>query len=380
MSPPRLLHVFSTFNLGGPQARAVQLINAWGPAYTHMIVSVEHGELAARERLQIEASFPPFPDLKSGSLPGRLMALRSRIAQLRPDLILTYNWGAVEVVMARRLFGGPPLVHHEDGFGTEESVNLYRRRTFFRRHALGTAHRIIVPSRILERIARETWRQPADRVTYIPNGVDVPVFAVKPRPDAIPGLTLDNRLIVGTVAGLREEKNLTRMVRAFAIAARDLPARLVIVGEGPDRDAILAEARTQGIADRVHLPGFMSNPERYVGLFDVFALSSDTEQFPISLVEAMAASLPAAAPAVGDIKDIVAAENLPFVAPPHDEAALAAAMRALLVDPDLRRAVGRANRTRVEREFALTTMIDRYRRIYDEARAGGERARQKAIG
>ena len=89
MSAPRLLHVFSTFNLGGPQARAVQLINAWGPAYKHMIVSVERGELAARERLQVEANFPLFPDLKSGALPGRLMALRSRIAQLRPDLVLT---------------------------------------------------------------------------------------------------------------------------------------------------------------------------------------------------------------------------------------------------------------------------------------------------
>lgn len=371
MSAPRLLHVFSTFNLGGPQARAVQLINAWGPAYKHLIVSVERGELAARERLQVEANFPLFPDLKSGALPGRLIALRSRIAQLRPDLVLTYNWGAVEVVMARRLFGGAPLVHHEDGFGTEESESLYRRRTWFRRQAFGAAHQIIVPSRVLERIARETWRQPAARVTYIPNGVDLPAFGVKPQPNAIPGFVADDRLVVGTVAGLREEKNLTRLVRAFATAARDLPARLVIVGDGPDRDAILAEARAQGLADRVHLPGFMSNPERYVGLFDVFALSSDTEQFPISLVEAMAASLPAASTAVGDIKDIVTPDNLPFVTPPRDEAALAKAIRALLVDPDLRRRIGAANRARVESEFSLTSMIARYKQIYDAALSEG---------
>lgn len=371
MSAPSLLHVFSTFNLGGPQARAVQLINAWGPAYTHAIVSVQHGELAARERLQVEASFPAFPDLKRGGLPGRLVALRSRIAELKPDLVLTYNWGAVEVIMARRLFGGAPLVHHEDGFGTEESVSLYRRRTWFRRQAFGAALRIIVPSRVLERIARETWRQPAARVTYIPNGVDLPAFGIKPQANAIPGFVADNRLVVGTVAGLREEKNLTRLVRAFATAARDLPARLVIVGEGRERDAILAEARTQGLADRVHLPGFMSNPERYVGLFDVFALSSDTEQFPISLVEAMAASLPAASTAVGDIQGIVAPDNLPFVTPPRDEAALAAAIRALLVDPDLRRRIGAANRTRVEREFSLTAMIARYKEIYDAALTQG---------
>jgi glycosyltransferase involved in cell wall biosynthesis len=370
MPAPRLLHVFSTFDLGGPQARAVQLINAWGPAYVHSIVSVEHGELDARQRLQIEADFPAFPDLKSGTLPGRLMALRSRIAQLKPDLVLTYNWGAVEVVMARRLFGGPPLVHHEDGFGTEESESLYRRRTWFRRQAFAGAHQIIVPSRVLERIARETWRQPAERVTYIPNGVDLPLFGIKPQPHAIPGFVPDDRLLVGTVAGLREEKNLTRLVRAFAHAARDLPARLVIVGTGPDRDAILAEAHTQGLADRVHLPGFLSNPERYVGLFDVFALSSDTEQFPISLVEAMAANLPAACTDVGDIKDIVAPDNLPFITARQDEAALAAAIRALLVDPDLRGRIGAANRARVARDFSLAAMIARYKEIYDAARIG----------
>lgn len=369
MPAPRLLHVFSTFNLGGPQARAVQLINAWGPSFEHAIVSVQRGELDARQRLQVKADFPAFPDLKRGTLPGRLMALRSRIRQLRPDLVLTYNWGAVEVVMTTRLFGGPPLVHHEDGFGTEESESLYRRRTWFRRQAFGGARQIVVPSRVLERIARDVWRQPAERVTYIPNGVELPLFRVQPQANAIPGFVPDG-LVVGTVAGLREEKNLTRLVRAFAKAARDLPARLVIVGTGPDREAILAEAKTQGLADRVHLPGFLSNPERYVGLFDVFALSSDTEQFPISLVEAMAAGLPAACTDVGDIKDIVAPENLQFITARQDESALAAAIRGLLVDPDLRRRIGASNRARVERDFSLDAMIAHYKKIYEAARQG----------
>lgn len=364
---PRVLHVFSTFNLGGPQARAVQLINAWGQAYRHAIVSVEHGELEARQRLQVATDVPAFPDLKTGSLPARLIAVRNRLRELKPDLVLTYNWGAIEVVMARRLFGGPPLVHHEDGFGTEESVRLYPRRTLFRRLSLGAAKQVVVPSRVLERIARDVWRQPASRVTCIPNGVDLPAFGTEPKADAIPGFAPDKRLVVGTVAGLREEKNLTRLVRVFAAAARDLPARLVIVGTGPDRDAILAEAQAQGIADRVHLPGFLSNPERYVGLFDVFALSSDTEQFPISLVEAMAAKLPAACTAVGDIKDIVTPDNLPFITPKDDEAALAAALRALLVDPDLRNRIGAANRARVELEFSLAAIIGRYKEIYDAA-------------
>jgi glycosyltransferase involved in cell wall biosynthesis len=70
---------------------------------------------------------------------------------------------------------------------------------------------------------------------------------------------------------------------------------------------------------------------------------------------------------VGDIKDIVTSDNLPFITPKTDEAALARALRSLLVDPDLRKRIGAANRTRVEREFSLDAMINRYKEIYDAA-------------
>jgi hypothetical protein len=80
---PRLLHIFSTFNLGGAQMRAVQLMNAWGKAYHHSVVSVGRNELAARERLAdaVTIDFPEFPDLKAGSLPARLWAIRKRLRQ-----------------------------------------------------------------------------------------------------------------------------------------------------------------------------------------------------------------------------------------------------------------------------------------------------------
>ena len=84
------------------------------------------------------------------------------------------------------------------------------------------------------------------------------------------------------------------MITAFAAATRivSVPARLIIVGEGPEREAIAAAAAEAGIADRLLMPGFLGKPETCVGHFDIFALSSDSEQFPLSLVEAMAAGLP----------------------------------------------------------------------------------------
>lgn len=376
MPRPHFLHVFSTFNLGGPQMRAVQLMNAWGDKFRHSIVSVGQGELSAREGISnnVAVDFPDFPDLKRGSLPARLWAIRNRVRALKPDLILTYNWGAVEVVMSARLFGGPPLVHHEDGFGPEEIARQLPRRVWFRRLALPAARRLIVPSKTLERTARVIWRRPRETIGYIPNGIDVALFDQPLAPDAIPGLDRsDGVLQVGTVAGLRREKNLTRLVRVFATASKDIDARLVIVGTGPERDAILAEARANGIEGRVHLPGFLPDPHRYVGLFDIFALTSDTEQFPISLIEAMAARLPTVCTAVGDIPEIVSEANVPYVTQAAEEAALATSMRKLLLDAGLRRALGAANRARVERDFSLQRMLQDYEGIYRSANQGEAR-------
>lgn len=374
VKPPRLLHVFSTFNVGGPQMRAVQLMNAWGARYHHLIVSVGRGELAARERLEatVVADFPAFPDLKSGSLVSRLWAIRTRVRELKPDLVLTYNWGAMEVVMSARLFGLGPLIHHEDGFGPDEINGQLPRRVWFRRLALPGARRLMVPSRTLERAARQVWLRPQALTGYIPNGVAVDLYDFAPSPTALPRLNrTDGLLQAGTVAGLRPEKNLKRLVRVFAAAAHDLNARLVIVGTGPEHDGILAEAQACNIADRVHLTGFLADPHRYAGLFDVFALTSDTEQFPISLVEAMAARLPAVCTGVGDIGEILSPENLPFVADKGDEAALAEAMRKLLLDANLRGHIGAANRARVERDFSLATMISAYEQAYVAAMDSG---------
>src|SRR3546814_1263508 len=107
---------------------------------------------------------------------------------------------------------------------------------------------------------------------------------------------------------------------------RETNARLVIVGEGPECERIASEARAQCVAGRVHLPGFLPDPAHYTGLFDIFALSSDSEQFPTSLVEAMAADLPLVAPALGGIPVMVSTDNRPLIVERDDEAAFTAAL------------------------------------------------------
>lgn len=366
---PHILHVHGSFNLGGKEARAVQLMNIWGDKARHSIVSADPDAMGARAAINagVDVDFPDGPSFAGKPGLARYKVITAFLKRF--DLILTYNWGSMDAVMAHRLAGAsaglPPLIHHEDGFNADEAVRLKTKRNLFRRIALQRAHGMVVPSVRLETIAHTVWKQPAHKVHLIRNGIDVARYAPPPAPDAIPGLRRSpGKLLVGTLAGLRPVKNIPRLVRA--VAAHKDRLQLVVVGEGPERDAILAEAARQGMGD-IHMAGFMDRPWRFVGLFDIFALSSDSEQFPISLVEAMAAGVPVASMDVGDVANMVATANQPYVV--ADEAGLADALGALAADAELRATLGAANRERAARDYAEKTMVAAYGALYGEAMA-----------
>ena len=367
----RILHLHSTFAAGGKELRAVRLMNAFGSGVEHSIVSAVPGALQAQNLLakSVQAEFPDdFPALAGRPTPGRLQKLAR--AMRGHDLILTYNWGAMDAVMAHLLFGQmnglAPLIHHEDGFNADEAERRKAARNWYRRIALAHTAALVVPSCKLATIARQEWQQPATRIHRIANGVPTSAYGCKAKPDALRGVVKrPGESWLGTMAGLRAVKNLPRLVRAFA----DLPEywQLVILGEGPERDAIRAEAVRLDIGHRVHLPGHVAEPAGIIGLFDMFALSSDSEQFPLSVVEAMAAGLAIAAPDVGDVASIVCEANRPYIVPAGDEAALASAIAELAQDASLRATLGSANRVRAREHYDESDMIAAYRKLYARA-------------
>jgi glycosyltransferase involved in cell wall biosynthesis len=344
--PLRLLQVFSTFDSGGAQTRFLALANHFGRALRHVIVAMD-GRYGAFERLapDLDVAMQNVP-VEKGRVLTNIHIFRRVIRDLRPDILITHNWGTIEWAMAN----WPKRVRHihmEDGFGPDEVEGQLRRRVWARRLLLKNST-VVVPSHTLRSIARDIWRLPEECVRTIPNGIDCARFAAPPDPILVCEWPVEG-LKIGTVAALRAEKNLKRLIRAFAHVAAELPCWLVIVGEGTERSSLERLTAELGLEKRVLFAGHVSGTERIYGGFDIFALTSDTEQMPYTVLEAMAAGRPIVATDVGDVAHMVARENLPFVVA-RDDKAVAAALRQFLFDAALRSRVGNANR-----EMALTT-------------------------
>ena len=130
----------------------------------------------------------------------------------------------------------------------------------------------------------------------------------------------------------------------------------MIVGEGAERAGLQALAASLGIAEDVRFAGHLPEPAGEYAGFDVFALSSDTEQMPLSVLEAMAAGLPVVATDVGDVRLMLAPENAGLVVA-REAPALAGALLNVLQAPGRGRGVGAANRARAETEYSQTAMF-----------------------
>ncbi len=351
-----LLHIFSTFRVGGPQVRTAAIVNHLGRKYRHLIAAMD-GATAATALLDPDTDYEIIQlGATKTSLVGNVLAFRRILRSRRPDLLLTYNWGAIDWAIANFL----PLsahVHVEDGFGPEEAGGQLRRRVLTRRLVLARCERGVMPSQTLHDIATRIWRLDPALLDYVPNGIDCARFARPPDAAIVERyLPRGDLATIGTVAVLRPEKNLSRLIRAFARVNETVPARLVLVGDGAERAKLEGLARDLGLAERVVFTGHLQGPERILGALDLFAMSSETEQMPYGVIEAMAAGLAVASVDVGDVANMVAAENRPYIVD-RDEISLAEAMIALLGDRARRVAVGRANRVRAETEFDESRMF-----------------------
>ncbi len=364
---PRILHIFPSFELGGSQRRMVTYLNETQAVLDHMVYALDNNyEAAALTDNFIKADIPANIVPRGDTLKA-VKICRSLIAEIKPDLLVTYNWGSIEWALANRWPKRVPMIHIQDGFAEDEQRQEKNNRRRLRRFAYRTCNRVVVPSRQLETIARESWHIRTKRLQYIPNGIDTSRFEGKADTSLLRQFDLKpDDTIVGTVARLNHEKNIGRLIEAFsAIENKHTNAKLVIVGDGVGMSALKMLAERICEPGRVVFTGQIDQPEKILPAFDIFSLSSDTEQMPISVLEAMAASKPVASTNVGDIKQMVSAENQGFI-DGNEAEQLASSLDTLLADPALASNIGHANARVVKERYSLSGMVESYDTLFAE--------------
>lgn len=347
------------------QDRMSNVMNRLNQEYVHSIIAI-NGDYGCKSRLNANRRYD-FPLLKSEqySLLRNILTIRASLKRIKPDLLCTYNWGAIDWAMTSRLFPVCPHIHLESGFGLEEADGQFPRRVIFRRLALARVSLVIVPSRTLVKAAIGSWKLDPKIVAHIPNGVDCKKFTGARVIEEIAGFKRSpDELIVGTVAALRPEKNLGMLIDAMAAIESQSNVRLLIVGDGPERANLESQAERRNIAEKVFFTGQVDAVDRVLGLIDVFALTSRTEQMPFGILQAMASGKPIAAVDVGDVSEMLAPENRTLVVPGDDLSAFTKTLDSLLGDAGSRRRIGEENQTHVRTTYTLEAMVDAYESIF----------------
>jgi glycosyltransferase involved in cell wall biosynthesis len=370
----KILHIINDLRRGGAETALVRFAERshdLGDSVSVICLKAD-GELADSLRSQgipvtsIGLGFGP-------RLPLDLLRLIRAIRNERPDIVQTwlYHSNLLGGLASRVARPRTPVV-----WGIHHSIlkqESSKRTTMLVSKASALLSRLI-PSRIvycanLSRRTHEAAGYVATKGEVIPNGISLDVF--RPDPELRTRLRNDLEIdessrVIGIVARNHPDKDIPTFVRAAAdLAATNAGVRFVLVGKGLDNaDPDLRQwIDATGYADRFLALGPRNDVPEILNMFDIATLSSVTEAFPISIIEAMAVGVPFVSTDVGDAREVIDVTGK--VVPPSSPAALANAWRELLsLDANMFSALGVAARSRVEQRYRLERTTDLYRAVY----------------
>jgi glycosyltransferase involved in cell wall biosynthesis len=269
----------------------------------------------------------------------------------------TDSWLAA--VAARLLPDAPPIVRtrHISAPVPRNAATRWLYRT-------ATERIVTTGERLRLQVIEETGVD-AGRVVSIPTGIDLERFKPGSLREARTALGLDpDGPVIGIVATLRSWKGHRYLLEAFANLA-DRGARLAVVGDGPQREALEALAKELGIADRVRFAGNQADVAPWLRAFDLFCLPSyANEGVPQALMQAMACGLAVVTTPVGSIAEIVQDGDTGLLVPPEDPTALRAAIARLLADATLRTRLGTRAREAALQRFGEEQMVSRMLEVF----------------
>lgn len=368
---PLIVHVLYRLDTGGMERIVVSLIHATRDRYRHAVIALTgFGDLRAEidDVATVCVSLEKKPG-KDWPCYGRLWrALRA----LKPDLVQTYNIGTLDLAPIVKLAGVRRLVHAEHGRDAADPQGESRKYLRLRRWMAPLIDRYVAVAPDLQRWLVERAGIPRAKVAYIANGIDAAAFDLS-RAQSAPRRLLGDfappgSVLIGHVARLDKVKDQAGLLSAFRLlreACGPTEVRLILAGEGPQRDELERRIAELGLSGTVRLLGSREDVAELLAECDVFALSSIAEGMPVTLLEAMAASLPVVATDVGGVALVVEAGVTGTLVPAGDPHAMAEALRAYVVNEALRRQHGAAGCARVAERFSLSAMVTAYVTLYD---------------
>jgi glycosyltransferase involved in cell wall biosynthesis len=311
-----------------------------------------------------------------GRKPGIDWGLPFRLARLmrseQVDVVHAHQYTPFFYGLTSRLPGlGRPILFTEHGRHQPDYPRP--KRMLANRLLLSHRDRVVGVGGAVRQALIANEGLPPRRVDVLYNGIDVDAFAAT---GDTSGLRLDTRRELGVnpdgfvilqVARLDYLKDHATALRTMARVIKQMPsARLVLVGDGPERPSVEALVRDLNLGGSVRLIGVRKDVDRLLHGADLFLLTSVSEGIPLTVIEAMAAELPIVATDVGGLREIVAEGETGLLAPAKDDAALANHVVRLAGDANLRQMMGTAGRARAKEHFDEPRMADEYGRIYRE--------------
>jgi glycosyltransferase involved in cell wall biosynthesis len=279
------------------------------------------------------------------------------------DVLHAHKFGAnlAGVVIGR--LTGLPVIAHEHGLRARPTA---ARRVADRR-LIGRLAEVVLCVSQADRDRLVTAEHlPPRKVRHVPLGVAAQDAMPPSRAQARRELGLPGEgVVIAATAVLRPEKRLDVLLAAFAEVCSTTPgAVLVVMGDGPQREALEAQAATLALGRGVRFLGHRTDVARVLAAADVGVLCSDHEGTPLALMEYMSAGLAIAATEVGGIPAMVRNEREALLVPPGSPAELAARLRRLCDDAALRETLGQAARARCRREFDLRPFVRTLEALY----------------
>ena len=365
--PKRILHFISSHGLYGAEQIMLTLAKRFNDQRYRTIVGVlDHG-LTPRNELVERAKSEGLKTITIKSH-GRfdvssIGQLLSVIKKENIRLLHTHNYKSNAIGWITARLAGIPVVATAHGFtDVTRAVSFYERLDrFFLKFFFDRV--VVVTPKILDR-----WNSPKKRL--ITNGLDIERFNL-PRSAGLEirkrfGIAADD-FVIGTIGRLSREKNQRLLLQAVRdILKNNSKVKILLVGDGPEKENLERFAGDNGISGRVFFSGLVSDPAPFYQAMDIFVLSSETEGIPLVILEAMAAMVPVVATSVGGVPEILSHEETGILVPAASPGELNNALNGLIND-ELRRKRLVQNAYEILKErFSLVSMCERYRRLYEE--------------